>query len=319
MEEQFKKLTQQAGFCQLPGRTQIELTGDDRAGFLHGLCTNDIRCLEPGTGCEAFLTNVQGKTAGYVYVFCTADSLWLDTVSGEAAAIVEGLDKYLVREDVVIHDRSAERTEFIVAGELAAEWLHEQLGWQPPSRPLDHVIVDGDMDASLKKVPYGGPTSFFLSGPTTHAAAWQQKLLDAGMLDCQPSTIERLRIEAGSPIYGVDLNTDNLPQEVGRDREAIHFNKGCYLGQETVARLDALGHVNRRLVCLQFEGEAVPTAGLVLQHEGKPLARITSACWSCTLKRPIALGYVRRSHMEVGSHFKSELGIAEVIAPPRAG
>ena len=103
-----------------------------------------------------------------------------------------------------------------------------------------------------------------------------------------------VRLEAGVPLFGQDITDDNLPQEIGRDKLAISFTKGCYLGQETVARIDALGHVNRQLVGLRFEGGTVPPAGTKLVADGKEVGHVTIAAWSPKLDARLAMALVRR-------------------------
>jgi folate-binding protein YgfZ len=133
---------------------------------------------------------------------------------------------------------------------------------------------------------------------------------------CSCEALEIVRIEQGYPWFGVDISEDNLPQEVGRNLKAISFTKGCYLGQETVARIDALGHVNKTLCGVAFNGEALPTAGLELFAADKVVGQITSACWSPKLGRPLALAYVRRGQQTPGTKLTSSLGEAEVVALP---
>jgi hypothetical protein len=126
-----------------------------------------------------------------------------------------------------------------------------------------------------------------------------------------------VRIEAGFPLFGGDFDSDNLPQEVNRNPFAIHFNKGCYLGQETVARIDALGHVNRKLVLVQFAGETLPAVGEALQADSNVVGQVTSRCWSPHLQCPLALAMVRRGSNEPGSRLEGTEGTATVISPPQ--
>jgi folate-binding protein YgfZ len=137
-----------------------------------------------------------------------------------------------------------------------------------------------------------------------------------GVIECDPQIAEIIRLEAGVPLYGVDITDENLPQEVNRNAQAISFTKGCYLGQETVARIDALGHVNKLLVGLKFAGETVPATGTELTAQGKAVGQVTSAVYSPRLKAPLALGYVRTGHHEVGDRVESSVGTAEVISLP---
>jgi folate-binding protein YgfZ len=146
-------------------------------------------------------------------------------------------------------------------------------------------------------------------------------LVNAGAVPADMAAFEMARIEAGTPLYERDISEKNLPQEVNRDALAISFTKGCYLGQETVARIDALGHVNRVLVGLRCFGEQAPASGTELHAgeatEGSPVVgAITSAAYSPRLHGPLALGYVRRGHTQVGTQLTSLAGPAEIAALP---
>jgi len=124
------------------------------------------------------------------------------------------------------------------------------------------------------------------------------------------------RLEAGFPFFDRDITAENLPQEVGRDAQAISFQKGCYLGQETVARIDALGHVNRVLRGVKFDGPAVPPPATVLLAGGKEVGRVTSAAWSPRRRAPLAFAYLRQSAAKAGTRLESSTGPSEVVALP---
>ncbi len=126
--DQYTAFTSAVGWCDVSDRTQIELTGDDRATFLHNFTTNDIRGLKPGAGCEAFALDTRGHVLGHVFVFCTPDSLVLDTVPGQAETLCRHLDRYLIRERVEIHDRSLVWGELALAGADAGQLLHDLSG-----------------------------------------------------------------------------------------------------------------------------------------------------------------------------------------------
>lgn len=297
---QHSALTGGVGFSDLSNRTQVELVGKDRVQLLHGLCTNDIKSLNPGEGCEAFLTNVQGKTIAYVYVFCDREGLVVESVPGQSSAIIQSLDRYVIREDVKFWDRGLDWCEFLVSGPESPSMLKQAFGVEAPSKPFQHVTVNWQSaSVTLRRVPFTGPFSFFLAAQRSLAEPLERELIAAGAVRCQAEAVEIARIEAGSPLFGKDITADNLPQEVGRSEQAISFKKGCYLGQETVARIDALGHVNRTLRGLRFSpgpvgGESLPPADLVGEISGKPQFTVTSVCWSFLLDAPLALAYVRR-------------------------
>ena len=233
----------------LSGRTQLELTGVDRAKFLHGFCTNDIQRLEPGQGCEAILTNIKGKAVGHVFVFATATSLWLDTVAAQADSIIGHLDRYLIREDVTFHDRSLERATLFVTGPHAAQLLILDEGLAL----YRHVERESfGQPFSIRRVDLLNQPGFLMSLPLANRDAMLRSLLAIGVASGTSNLFESLRIAAGTPFYGADITDENLAQEVARTPQCISFTKGCYLGQEPIARLDALGHTNRELRRVRF-------------------------------------------------------------------
>ncbi|MEX0677297.1 MAG: glycine cleavage T C-terminal barrel domain-containing protein [Pirellulales bacterium] len=315
---QYDALVSSAGLVELAERTQIELTGADRATFLHNLCTNDVRQLEVGAGCEAFLTSVQGKTLAHVFIFACPDSLVIDTVGGWSDTILKHLDHYLVSEQVTLADRSREWTDLVLAGP-GAEPLWARLGdARLPPRLLSHAAVAvAGKRAFLRRIDMTSPGGFLISAAREDGPAIAAALVAAGAVQCGDAAFEAARIERGFPFFGRDISDKNLPQEVGRDQSAISFVKGCYLGQETVARIDALGHVNKRLSGLWFKGAAVPEPGTELLSGERVVGQVTSASYSPRLQAPLALGYVRTGSHAPGTRLTSALGDAEVV--PLAG
>ena len=128
---------------------------------------------------------------------------------------------------------------------------------------------------------------------SSSANAVVDAMVAQGAIRCGFAAFEKARIEADTPLYGRDIGEDNLPQEVGRNAQAISFSKGCYLGQETVARIASLGHVNQLLAGVRFDGHTVPPAGTELTADGKAVGRVTSAALSPKLGCPLALAYLR--------------------------
>lgn len=185
---QYQALTAGIGlvdFAATGPRTQVELTGRDRATFLNNFCTNDIRRLEPGQGCEAFITSVQGKVLGHVFVFCGPESLVIDTVPGQGSHLVAHLDRYLIREQVEIHDRTAERSEVLLAGS-GAQSLPSRQGMPPPAAErLNHaeVTLAGE-PVSVRRVDITGPGGLFISCSASAAGSIVQKLCEAGATLC---------------------------------------------------------------------------------------------------------------------------------------
>lgn len=298
---EYRALTEGTGFVDVSDRTKIELMGEDRTAFLHNFCTADIKRLGPGESCEAFICNVKGHTLGHVLVLCEETALWIDTVPGQGEKLAGHLDRYLIREKVVIADQTSNYAEFWVASKEARAVI-ERIG---ASLPVTAHRIS----------PFAAET-YLLRLPKEEQSRVTELLQFAKAVPCSAEALEMVRIENGFPWYGVDITEANLPQEVARDRQAISFTKGCYLGQETVARIDALGHVNNLLCGLEFEGDAVPPVGIEILADGKAVGRVTSACWSPKLGKPLALAYLRRTHATSAVKLASPLGAARVVVLP---
>ncbi|MBX6315931.1 MAG: folate-binding protein, partial [Isosphaeraceae bacterium] len=279
-----------AGWADRSERVRLEVNGPDRVRFLHNLTTNDIKRLAVGRGCEAFVTSPQGKTLGYVTVLALEDRLLLRTDPGGLEHILPHFQKYGLFDEVAWEDISDRTCEFHLIGPEAPPLL-EGLGAElpePSDLRLRQTSIVGLEVLLIRESPFGVP-GLTLIGDATLRAELTARFRDAAqMVALDPATCDALRIEAGTPVFGRDVTADNLPQEVGRDAQAISFVKGCYLGQETVARIDALGHVNKVLKGLLIESGAVPPPGAPLEVEGKVVGRITSSAFSPRLGQPIA-------------------------------
>lgn len=308
-----------AGVSCCLDRAQVALRGADRASFLHNLCTNDIKKLTDGAGCEAFLLNAQGKTLGHVYVFAEEEQLVLDTVAGQGEFLSKHLDRYLIREKVEIVPLS-EQHDLLLAGAGAAAAI-EKLGISAlPSAHGAHLRAKlGERSVAIRKVDLAGVNSWLISCARDGVEDVWNKLIAAGVQACGSAAAAAARIAAGTPLFGREITDANLPQELNRDNKAISFTKGCYLGQETVARIDALGHVNRLLVGLCGVGEQAPPVGAELfLEDGKQIGAITSAAYSHYFAGPIALGFVRRAQADQGAVVRSSIGMLTVTASPMA-
>lgn len=336
---EYSALTERAGLVDVSDRTQIEISGSDRVTFLHSFCTNDIKKLQPGQGCEAFLCNGKGKILAYVHVYCRSDSIVLETSPGQSESVVAHLDRYVIREDVRFRDHHGDWSQFLLAGPAAPALIARTLAGlstaagaasaapiaqtlQPPpsvtagtpAPPLIHSECEvAGVPISLRQARLTGVPGFLISCPTgSGAGASASAVRDAWLASgAEPSSLAALeieQIEAGIPTFGRDITDDNLPQEIGRTAQTISFTKGCYLGQETVARIDAMGHVNRKLRQFQIEGELVPAAGTELVLDGKSVGRITACVFSPRRDALLALGYVRTPHSAAGTRLEVGVG-----------
>ncbi len=239
----------------------IELTGSDRVQFLHNFCTNDIKRLPAGSGCEAFVTNVKGRILGYLWIEADDAALRLDAGPVATERLFAHLERYIINEDVVVTDRSFELGELLVVGPLAAESLAVLSADVRRLAPLEHLEVSGPSGAiRVSRRDVNHLSAYVVSGPHAVLGAVWERIKDAGARPAGAAVWSAIRIEAGLPIWGVDLTDENLAQEAGRTASAISFTKGCYLGQEPIARLDAMGHVNRELPKLTDRWRGDPVA-----------------------------------------------------------
>jgi folate-binding protein YgfZ len=314
---EYAVLTADAGVCDLTGWTVVEAAGADRVNLLHSFTTSDVKKLPAGRGCEAFVTTPQGKTLSHVWLLVREDAVLLVTTPGQAATLIGHLQRYIVSEDVTLRDLSDERGVLLVAGARAADVLRAVSGQAAPADVLALAAVRiADRPALLVRIELTQPDSFLVLTALVDVSTIDAELVAAGASRVSRPAVEIARLEAGVPLFGQDITAENLPQEIGRDKQAISFTKGCYLGQETVARIDALGHVNRQLVGLRFEGEVVPSAGELLLAEGKEVGQVTSAAWSPKFNAGLALALVRRQQTKAGTRLTSSAGDAAVMTLP---
>jgi folate-binding protein YgfZ len=308
------------GFADRSDRVRLEITGPDRAKFLHNLTTNEVKRLPVGKGCEAFVTSPQGKTIAYVILLALEDRIWLRTDPDGASLALPHLRKYGVFDDVTIEDISDSTFEFHVAGPLASQLIRDLASDLPDDREYSHIATNivGQAIQVIRESPTG-LSGLTLIGPRASAqgvrtALWNRGR-DLGLIELDPRTIDVLRIEAGTPVYGKDVTEKNLPQEIGRDDRAINFVKGCYLGQETVARIDAVGHVNQILCGLRIEpGSLCPEPGWIVTENGKRVGHVTSAAVSPRWNGPVALALVRTSHAGAGTTLRLGPADADPVA-----
>jgi tRNA-modifying protein YgfZ len=314
---QYEAVNGGAGFVAFSPRTLLEITGADRIAFINSFCTNDVKRLQPGQGCEAFFTNHQGKTVGHGLIFVHDDSLVYETTAGQAQVLVSHLDRFLISERVEFHDRSQDWAQFFIGGRACRD-----INWtsfdQLPTEMLTHRGLQvGGQPAVVRRVGFTCAPGWLVQTQTSNAPAMAEALKASGLTPVEPSAFEVCRIEAGWPMYGADITVENLPQEINRDQQAISFKKGCYLGQETVARLDALGHVNRLLVEIELNSQSPPAVETALFQGEKEIGKITSSSPTPGQEASIALALVRRTAATIGTMLQHEAGEAYVVKLPR--
>jgi folate-binding protein YgfZ len=298
LNDEYESLTLSVGYVVLADRSYVRMTGEDRKKQLHSFCTAEINALESGQVTEAFVLNTKGKILGFVHVLNGTDDLLLTSHGQQAETLIGHLDKYVIREDVNFFDDSSEFKSVFVCGALAKTKLESALSVSPDSNRFE-TFEAGNVAGTIAAVEIAGD-GFLLVVKNDQLAGLTTLLEREEIAACSDESLQSLRVSNRTPWFGVDLDESNLPQELQRDDKAISFEKGCYLGQETVARIDALGQVNQLMVGLKFAGNDV-TVGDEFKVEDKVVGRVTSVAYSVADQCWIGMGYVRRKYKDAGT------------------
>jgi folate-binding protein YgfZ len=278
VDDDYELLRRAAGLVRRPGRAVWELEGPDAVEFLQGQVTNDVEALEPGSGCYAALLDHKGKIRTDLRVLRLApERLLVDAEAAGRSALSHVFETYSLGRQVRHRDLSDERALLSLVGPAA----RERLAPAPGEREHDHVAG-----------PYGVAVATDLGvdliGTADQAAAAVSEL---GLPEVPETAAECVRIESGRPRLGLDMDGTTIPQEAGLNERAVSFTKGCYVGQETVARLHYKGKPNRHLRGLRLSSPASHGDAIVLGE--REVGTVGSACTSPALG-PIALALVRR-------------------------
>lgn len=306
---EYRAIRESAGVLDFSFRSRLCLTGNDRIRFLHGQITNDVKKLQAGEGCYAAITTARGRMESDLNVFNLPDELLLDFEPGLTERISGRLEKFVVADDVQIVDVAPHYGLLTVQGPKAAE-VARMVGLfeNPPARDWAIAKVADETFGEiyvtvLRRLSAPG---FDIFVPNESLGAVADKLVAAaksvGGRACGWTAFETARIESGVPRFGADMDETNLPMECIEDR-AVNFNKGCYIGQEVLNRIHAMGHVTKELRGLQLPDDLakLPNKGEKLFHDGKEVGYITSAVKSPALNQNVALGYVRREANKIGT------------------
>jgi tRNA-modifying protein YgfZ len=290
----YELLTESAGIVDRSDRAKFIVRGSDAADFLQGQVSNDVEALAPGSGCYATVLSHKGKLRTDLRILRGDDAFWLDTESIGHAVLEHMLRTYSLGRDVQFEDVTEARALLSLVGPAA----RERLDAAPPAE--EHAFVTGE------------------HGTYVAAQLGVDVIAPAGTtLDVEPvseEAAECLRIESGRPRLGYDMDADTIPQEAGINERAVSFTKGCYVGQETVARLHYKGKPNRHLRGLRLSEPAERGTDILLGE--RVVGRLGSTCVSPRLG-PIALALVRRE-AEPGSTVRVGGAQAEVVDVPFA-
>jgi tRNA-modifying protein YgfZ len=308
----YEALRNGAAWLDLSARGKIKLTGEDRARLLHAMTTNHIEQLTPGSGCYAFFLNDKGRILSDANILSRPDHFLLDVEPEARQAVYRHLDRYIIADDVTLEDITEHTATLAIEGPKSAEVL-EALSVPLPQSDYASLAWETCLVARLSAT--GGP-GFFVFAPISEKAELIGKIEAAGALAADAEAFRIVRLEHGKPRYGEDISERFLAQEANQPH-ALHFSKGCYLGQEIVERVRSRGQIHRVLMPLLLDTEAPPSPGAKLETGETSAAEITSAAYSPALKKVVALGYVKTEYAR--PHEPLTLGPihAEVAAPAR--
>lgn len=305
--EEHKALREGCGIADLSWRAGLELLGADRLRFLHNYVTCDVKGLAPGAGAYGFFTSPQGRILADALLLAREDRLWVEVAREQVEPLLAHLGKYLLADRVEIRPLDG-MTPVAVLGPRAADVLGVDLSSLEAPWSHARVSILGTEAVLQRRGLMGAPAwTVWSSEPLA------DRLVEAGGMRVGFDTLEVVRVEAGIPRFGQDFGADNFPQETGIE-EAVSYTKGCYLGQEVVARIHYRGGVQNLLRGLVFDGEPAP--GSAILHEGREAGRATTVVRSPILGKTVGLGILHR-RVEPGARLDLEGGgTAEVTELP---
>jgi folate-binding protein YgfZ len=301
----------------------VAMTGADRGSFLHGLLTNDIAALTTGRGAYAAYLTPQGRMISDMRVVETGDRMLLGVSRSGAAPLADRLNALVFSEDAQATDVTAELDDIGVHGPTAASIIEHATGISVARLSSQYTSLSHAWNRSAEPLTIVRDDAFGVPGfsvyvPHRDHMTLRQMLANSGAVNADDDTLESLRIEAGRPRFGTDMNIDTIPLEAGIEDRAISFTKGCYVGQEVIIRVMHRGHgrVARRLVRLVVSGSDVPGRGATIFAGEAAVGEITSAAHSPKAGAPLAFGYVHRDHTSPGTELRVD-GSKAVVYQPR--
>ena len=290
-------------------RARLVVSGADRATYLQGLLTNDIAALKAGSGCYAAYLTPQGRMITDLYLYEIGDVMLATMAAGVKDAVVAKFEQFIFSEDVRLGDVTDAFAQIAVVGPEAAAVVAQVLGNVNAASLMalaEHGNLRGAFEgepAIVTRVTDTGEAGFDVFVERAQRERLIAALEAAGAPMLEAAVADALRIEAGVPQFHRDMDEETIPLEAGIESRAISFSKGCYVGQEVIIRVMHRGHgrVARRLVGLVLDGTDVPADATMLTADGRDAGHVTSATFSPSLGKPIALAYLQRDHAEPGT------------------
>lgn len=324
---EYDRVRASAGLFDRSDRGLLVVAGRDRKDWLHNLVTNAVKTLDAGGGNYAFGCDVRGRVLFDLNVLALPESLWLDVDRLAAPGLLEHLERYQITEDVMLADESDAYARLAVAGPSAAQ-IAAAIGVANfvALPALGHVKLLAEacvgMDtgsARLVRHDFCGQPGFELIAARGDAHHWWERLAAAGARPAGHDVLDVLRIEAGVPWFGRDIDEQVLPPETGQVERGISYHKGCYLGQEIIERMRSHGSLARRLMRLRVrEARDLPLPAAMRQGE-KEVGRITSLVRHPREPFLVGLGYLRTAVRDAVGISAGDPPRAVEVIPANAG
>ena len=296
-----------AGLIDLSSRGRLLVSGSEAVMFLNGLITNDMKTLALNSWMPAVFPNVQGRLIAAVRIIHRQDGFLIDTESVSLETVAKLLERFTLAGDFRVTDLTSETAMLSVQGRKAAEVMREAFGETAATVARAQVTTlqfANDGEVTIIRSTHTGEDGFDLFVNASQIEMLRQALTGAGAQPIGADMAETLRIEAGIPRFGIDMDETKVVTETNLD-DAVSFTKGCYIGQEIIARIKYRGHVAKKLTGVVLESDAPLESGVkILSADDKEIGSITSSTISQRLKRTIALAYVKYDYLEPGTKVK---------------
>ena len=319
-ESEYAAIRKAAALFDAPHRSVVILTGRDRLSFLHNKITNDTARLTPGQGCYAFLLNLKGRIVMDMNILHAEEATLVELDRRLAPLFMQTMEKYIFNEDVRLLDGSEQLGRLTVLGPHAADLLKKAMdaGVETLSEDFRHARrTIGKATVTVFRNDLAGEPQYELIVPRDQLVTLWQILHEAsaheasGGVNSAPelraigwSAFNTARIEAGTPLFGIDITDHYLPMETAHwYPRAVAVSKGCYLGQEIVARMHAHQTVARLLTGLRVsDSDKLPVAGTDIRDNAQQIGIVTSSCLSPMLgNTPVAIGYVKKTYAPIAA------------------
>ncbi|MCA9182875.1 MAG: hypothetical protein KDA51_15545 [Planctomycetales bacterium] len=309
-------------FAQLPNPLVLQIVGADAAKVVNNMSTNDLAKLPVDAALESFVTDVRGWVVAHVGVLKQVDRVWLLGSHATPSALVNHIDRYIIREDAAVSDVSQKYALFIIGdgpqlpvdeGTDGRASDANAIAVQPTAGRRATPITTPSLFTCECSLPVFGQGTRLLCCPSEQAARAIERLRASGSEFCSAQRFEWLRISSFWPLHPADIGDKTIPQELDRDRQAISFTKGCYLGQETIARLDARGQLQKKLCLIELTPSREIAIGATLYNGEKEVGHITSLARDPASGSVRALAILRRGNFAAGTQLTGNGFEAQVL------